>query len=151
MSGTAILVAPLLALALLVPPTTLNAWHVPESEPAQAGGDGQTGGIVLYDQLFPETDVSDATKQKVADNLLNSQPIAMPLPDGQEELGRQAVELIRTINTTTDEALKEQKQRELDRMTVPLLEAGIVIAEKYHDDPEAWKALLEELEDDGAG
>lgn len=173
-AGKTAAVVPLLALALLVPLAVINA-QAPAGEPdgpagaaetrhrgaegaAPAGGEpagpagasaGNQTAVQLYDSWFPQADVPDAIKEHVVDHVLNSQPIPMPLPDGQEELGRQAADLIIEINSTTDEALKEQKQRELDLMTVDLLKVGIVVAEKYHEDPAMWDELMEEFANGG--
>ena len=151
-AGKTAAIIPLLALALVVPLWAINAEQAPageEPEGAAGAGAGNQTAVQLYDSWFPQSDVPDTIKEQIVDHLLNSQPIPMPLPDGQEELGRQAADLIIEINSATDKALKEQKQRELDLMTVDLLRAGIVVAERYHEDPAMWDGLLEEFMNDG--
>ena len=174
-TGKTAVTIPLLALALLVPLGVINAQAPAGEEPGGTAGEAETrhrgagkaapaGGepagpagasagnqtaVQLYDSWFPQADVPDAIKERVVDHMLNAQSIPVSSPDGQEELGQQAADLIIEINSTTDEALKEQKQRELDLMTVDLLKVGIVVAEKYREDPAMWDELMEEFANDG--
>lgn len=134
------------ALALAVSVAMISVQPMPAAEPGPAEG-GQLQGIALYDSLFPDADVPDALKMKVIDSMLNAPHVELSVPEGQEELANRAVELMMIIEATTDEELREQKQRELDEMTVPMLEAGLVIADKYRQDPDKWDALLEEYSD----
>ena len=107
----------------------------------------------LYDLLFPNSNVSNSLKQKILDSLNYTNPTPIPVYEGQEELGMKAATLAREISLESDPKIKAQKQSELDKMTIPLLKAGLVVADKYKQDPDVWRYLLDEFtekSDEGA-
>ncbi|RNJ76368.1 MAG: hypothetical protein EB830_04340 [Nitrosopumilus sp. H13] len=104
--------------------------------------------LVLYDLLFPNTNVSDEIKQQVIDNLRNSEPTVISVSDDQRLLSKKASDLILSIRNETDPIARADKQNQLDELTIPMLKAGIVVAEKYIQDPVVWRHLLEEFASD---
>lgn len=99
--------------------------------------------IALYDLIFPDSNVSNETKHAIIEYLQSPDPpIMIPIPDNQIELGKKAASLIKSINSETDPQIKSTKQRQLDEMTIPMLRAGLVVAEKYTEDPNVWQELL---------
>ena len=146
-----IYILPLLAFALLIPLVAVVGQQAPGGEPTSSGSttvneNTQETAHALYDLLFPDVTVSDDVKSQITDNLLNSEPIAVPIPAGQESLSARVAELIKQIREETDPQIKTEKQLELDALTVPMLKEGLVVMEKYEQDPAVWRELLDAFE-----
>ena len=101
--------------------------------------------MALYDLLFSNSNVSNSLKQKILESLNHINSVHVPVYEGQEELGIRAVALAREIASESDPKIKAQKQNELDKMTIPLLKAGLVVVDKYKQDPKVWRYLLDEF------
>ena len=145
---------PFLALILLIPIVMINSFaQTPGDEninqgPITVNEEQDDKSYALYDLLFPDSNVPDEIKDQILENLQNSEPIPVPIPINQKEIGEKASKLIVSINEDVNLETKAGKQHELDLMTIDMLRAGVVIAEKYEQDPTVWKQLLEEFETD---
>ena len=101
--------------------------------------------VAQYDRIFPPPHVMpDQIKIDVITSMMNVTEIEFPVSKDQDRVAREAVDLLKRIESADSEEEKDRLKAELDGMETRMLKAGMVIAEEYKKDPEYWDKKLDE-------
>ena len=104
--------------------------------------------VAQYDRIFPPPHVMpDQIKIEVITSMMNATEMEFPVPKDQDRVAREAVDLLKRIESAGSEEEKDRLKAELDGMETRMLKAGVVVAEEYKKDPGYWDKKLDEYAD----
>ena len=97
-----------------------------------------------YTDLFPESNSSPEIQKKIMKSLHATPDPQTHIPTGQDALAQKILTLIELRDSTNDPITKELINSIFDNLETDLLDVGLVLNEKYVENPEEWDGKLEE-------